>query len=80
MASDRFPYRSLSSVARMLLPKAQTMHRQGMPWREVAACLEISQSALFIWRRLERTGPKHWQSVPGSTAPPLRKEAGTHVA
>lgn len=46
-------YRSLSSVGRTLLPKAERMHREGMTWRQIARDLRISHSALFIWRKLE---------------------------
>ena len=45
-------YRSLSSVARTLLPRAERLHNQGMRWRDVAEELKVSNSALFIWRRL----------------------------
>ena len=50
-----FPYRSLSSVGQMLLPRAEEMHSRGVPWRDVAEQLKVSLSALYIWRRLEQT-------------------------
>jgi hypothetical protein len=52
---DVFPYRSLSSVGRVLLPMAEEMHSRGVPWRDVAEQLKVSLSALYIWRRLKRT-------------------------
>ena len=47
-------YRSLSSVARVLLPRAEEMHHQGMTWRQISRELKISKSTLYIWRRLEK--------------------------
>ncbi len=46
-------YRSLSSVGRTLLPKAERMHREGMTWREVAKRLRVSHTSLFNWRHLK---------------------------
>ena len=48
-----FRYRSLSSVASSMLPIAETMHRQGMTWREISRELGISHTALFNWRRVK---------------------------
>jgi orotate phosphoribosyltransferase-like protein len=45
-------YRSLSSIARVLLPRAEKMHKDGMTWRQIAQELRISYSALHIWRKL----------------------------
>jgi hypothetical protein len=44
-------YRPLSSVARVLLPKAENMHTEGLTWREIAQ--ELTCSALHVWRKLE---------------------------
>jgi len=49
-----FRHRSLSSVARTLLPKAEELHRAGMPWRQVASQLRVSYSGIYLWRRLAR--------------------------
>jgi hypothetical protein len=49
-------YRSLSSVARSLLPIAEEMHRQGLSWGEIAGRLGVSHTALFVWRKLEKNG------------------------
>ncbi len=53
MTEKEFPYRSLSSVARVLLPRAKELHGGGMSWRSVARHLGVSNAALFIWRRLD---------------------------
>ena len=45
-------YRSLSSVAKDLLPRAQRMHRKGAPWAEIARELGVSESVIYIWRKL----------------------------
>lgn len=66
-------YRSLSSVARTLLPTAEEMHRQGMPWERVARSLRVSPSALFIWRRLKDTEQAPEQTCP--EAPNLYQQA-----
>jgi len=58
---QRFPYRSyrsLSSVARTLLPIAEKLHSQGMSWRDVAEELKVSNSALYIWRKLRQLATK----------------------
>ena len=47
-------YRSLSSVARTLLPMAKKMHQEGIPWKRIAEDLEVSYSALLIWRKLDK--------------------------
>lgn len=47
-----FRHRSLSSVARALLPKAEELHRSGIPWSQVASQLRVSYSAIYLWRRL----------------------------
>jgi len=47
-------YRSLSSIARLLLPRAQEMHQRGMSWEMVAVQLQVSPSALYLWRKLAR--------------------------
>lgn len=49
-----FRHRSLSSVARTLLPKAEELHREGMPWSQVASQLRVSHSTIYLWRRLAR--------------------------
>ena len=54
VCEDSFPYRSLSSVARRLLPEAEELHGQGMSWRKVARHLDVSPSTLFVWLRLKR--------------------------
>jgi hypothetical protein len=46
-------YRALSSVGAALLPRAEKMRREGMPWRQVAAQLRVSYTALHIWRKLK---------------------------
>jgi orotate phosphoribosyltransferase-like protein len=53
MSDEDFPYRSLSSIARSLLPKAKEMHEQGISWKNVARQLRVSNAALFIWRKIE---------------------------
>ncbi len=47
-------YRSLSSVGRTLLPRAEKMHEGGMPWEMIALQLRVSPSVLYIWRKLGR--------------------------
>jgi hypothetical protein len=49
-------YRSLSSVARVLLPRAERMHTEGKTWRQIAQELRVSYTALHIWRRLGQDG------------------------
>ncbi len=49
-------YKSLSSVAKALLPRAKKMHQEGMTWRQIARELRVSYSALHIWRTLEHQG------------------------
>jgi len=49
-----FRHRSLSSVARTLLHRAEELHRSGMPWSQVASQLRVSYSAIYLWRRLAR--------------------------
>lgn len=53
MSHQDFPYRSLSSIARSLLPKAKEMHERGMSWTNIARQLKVSSAALFIWRKIE---------------------------
>jgi orotate phosphoribosyltransferase-like protein len=53
MDDESFPYRSLSSIGRRLLPRAKRMHRNGLSWSEVAEHLDVSRRSLFIWRRVE---------------------------
>jgi hypothetical protein len=45
-------YKALSSVGEALLPRAEKMHREGMPWRYIARELRVSYTALHIWRKL----------------------------
>jgi len=45
-------YRSLSSVAKDLLPRAQRMHRKGASWAVIARELGVSESVIYIWRKL----------------------------
>ena len=52
-------YRALSSIARILLPQAEKMHRQGMTWTQIAHELRISKSSLHIWRSLVRVRENH---------------------
>ena len=47
-------YKTLSSIARTLLPRAEKMHHEGMTWTQIAQELKISKSSLHIWRNLER--------------------------
>lgn len=54
MTREGFPYRSLSSVGRELLPLAEKMHNQGMSWGETAESLRVSHTSLFIWRQLRK--------------------------
>jgi hypothetical protein len=51
-------YRSLSSIGRTLLPRAETMHSEGLSWRQVARELKISNTALYIWRSLDAEAPR----------------------
>jgi hypothetical protein len=53
MKNDVNPYRSLSSIARQLLPKARKMHKQGMTWTRISKELGISHTSLYTWRKLE---------------------------
>ena len=53
LSKPDFQYRSLSSVARSMLPIAEEMHRQGMAWRQIAKELRVSHTTLFNWRRIE---------------------------
>ena len=55
MSEGDFPYKSMSTIAREFLPRAEKMHNEGMSWREVSRNLKVSYSALFIWRRLKDT-------------------------
>lgn len=59
-----FPYRSLSSVARVLLPRAKELHGGGMSWRSVARHLGVSSAALFIWRRLDEENQAAGKNAP----------------
>ena len=59
MVDKRSNYRSLSSVARTLLPRAKRMHQEGMSWKRVAEDLKVFYSALFIWRKLEGEDGDH---------------------
>jgi DNA-binding Lrp family transcriptional regulator len=45
-------YRSLSSVARELLPKAERMRRGGKAWRRIAEELGVSATTLHNWRKV----------------------------
>jgi hypothetical protein len=59
-SQEAYPgYRSLSSVARVLLPRAERMHTEGMTWRQIAQELRISYTALHIWRKLGQDGNAH---------------------
>ena len=58
-----FRHRSLSSVARTLLPRAEELHGSGMPWRQVASQLRVSYSAIYLWRRLARNWTKRGRDI-----------------
>ena len=54
-SKEAYPdYKSLSSVARLLLPEAERMYNEGMTWKQICRELKVSKSALHIWRKLER--------------------------
>ena len=69
-------YRSLSSVAQALLPRAERMHTQGMTWRQIAEELKVSYTALHIWRKLREArenpslGLRETQLEPGQATLP----------
>jgi len=50
-----FLYRSLSSVAEAMLPRAEEMRRQGVSWAMIARELRVSESALYVWRQIGKT-------------------------
>jgi hypothetical protein len=58
-----FRHRSLSSVARTLLPRAEELHGSGMPWRQVASQLRVSYSAIYLWRRLARNRTERGRNI-----------------
>jgi len=51
---DWFRCRSLSSVAKAMLPRAEEMRRQGLSWAVISRELEVSESALYVWRKIGR--------------------------
>ena len=61
------PFRSLSSIGRELLPRAERLHNEGMTWAQIARNLRVSRTTLFTWRQLEEqnldNGPRKVEAV-----------------